>query len=686
MKIKKHKLVNCFQHTDTDIDFTGGLIGVIGANGSGKSNFVRTIGFNVTGDFSTKKELCITSGEKSGSIQTVIGINPSLDITITRHLNGNKAELSFSDGRPSINGADAVNQAILDILCVDKSTLKNIVFVGQKELGDLLYSRDAERERLAQQFFGVNEANRIEKILADKQNSLMMFSVSDNIKELEDQIAQCSSSLNGIAEKLAELDLNSMQSEKKTLEDELRRYNNAAHKAAEYKEAQKTLAKLNASIREKHVEILSLKSSISGLDLKKIEARLEEEKKKRRAFIAREEINKKLIIKQDEYVNLTPHTSESVIQSKQEELKKLKDIQLADATIPALQESIIDEVDEHGSMPCPVCFGVINPRSLPAMEKEVEAFKASKEKYSGIGALESQIADLQKMHRSYQSAFEKLTVELRELYLRKDAEEAICGGNDGEVEKWKANFDFVQSVSIRIDNAESVLCSLTDHRDSLPSTPPPEIEDVQFSVDMAEHAIGILQTNIALAQDLLIDKAKLETAILHHSETIASKKEALEMNDKIVERRNKIGELRRAFSPDGLPHILVSRRAARMVEKINEYLGILKVPFTIESIGGFNFEAIFPNKPTTISIKELSGGQKDDLSLAFRFAACEAFNSTVGVLVLDEPTSALDADTKHHFTTLLERLKDMSMDLDMQFITITHDRQFIGAFDQVIEF
>ena len=143
--------------------------------------------------------------------------------------------------------------------------------------------------------------------------------------------------------------------------------------------------------------------------------------------------------------------------------------------------------------------------------------------------------------------------------------------------------------------------------------------------------------------------------------------------------------LRKAFHPDGAPRELIGRRVARMEQSVNEYLEILNTRFKVQASGGFNFEAIFPDKPAPIEAAELSGGEKIDLSLAFRFAACETFSSSVGLLVLDEPSVYLDDATLEHFSAVIDRLKQMAESLGMQFIVVTHEKSLIPSFDQLIE-
>ena len=192
------------------------MVGIVGRNGSGKSNFVSAINYCVTGEFERKKDRLISLGETTGSIEVELEINSGLTIVVTRALKGARAELKFSDGRPDITGADAVNEALLTLLDIDKTTLKNIVFVGQDELTALLYSRDSERERLAQQFFGIDRAVRIERILSDRYNRVHVPDIREDSREIlkgiQDKVGDQAVSRVLLERKLAEFDAPRLES------------------------------------------------------------------------------------------------------------------------------------------------------------------------------------------------------------------------------------------------------------------------------------------------------------------------------------------------------------------------------------------------------------------------------------------------------------------------------------------
>jgi DNA repair exonuclease SbcCD ATPase subunit len=64
----------------------------------------------------------------------------------------------------------------------------------------------------------------------------------------------------------------------------------------------------------------------------------------------------------------------------------------------------------------------------------------------------------------------------------------------------------------------------------------------------------------------------------------------------------------------------------------------------------------------------------------------ESFSSSAGLLTLDEPSAALNSETTEELVSVMESLREMAKDLNMQIICITHHKEFLGCFDQLIEF
>jgi DNA repair exonuclease SbcCD ATPase subunit len=128
---------------------------------------------------------------------------------------------------------------------------------------------------------------------------------------------------------------------------------------------------------------------------------------------------------------------------------------------------------------------------------------------------------------------------------------------------------------------------------------------------------------------------------------------------------------------------VINSRFLSIQNRVNYYLELLGTPFRARVQEGLSFSCQFPGRE--IDSQELSGGEKVDLSISFRLAACESFCSNAGFIVLDEPTTWLDENTKHEMINVLDRLNELGRANNFQFLIPTHERMLLDHFDQVIE-
>lgn len=205
MRIEKVRLYNFCQHADTSIDFSGGVIGVVGPNGSGKSNLVRAIATLIHGDFPKEKDRCLRAGSDSGYIEGTFVIN-DIRLVIYRSIDKGTVKIQFpGQTREDIKGAKKVNEFIFDLLKTEKQILQEIVFVGQKEIANLLFAPQSERDRIMQKFFGLDKANKIESAISlvinsiniDENISSIIQATEDSVKSFRERLAAIDGELSG---------------------------------------------------------------------------------------------------------------------------------------------------------------------------------------------------------------------------------------------------------------------------------------------------------------------------------------------------------------------------------------------------------------------------------------------------------------------------------------------------------
>ena len=82
--------------------------------------------------------------------------------------------------------------------------------------------------------------------------------------------------------------------------------------------------------------------------------------------------------------------------------------------------------------------------------------------------------------------------------------------------------------------------------------------------------------------------------------------------------------------------------------------------------------------------QHLSGGQKIQLAISFRFAAYCMFANKVGLLSLDEPSVYLDEANVGNLCILMEKIRDIAQKMNLQVLVASHEKALMPYFDSVI--
>jgi DNA repair exonuclease SbcCD ATPase subunit len=219
MKVSRVILNNFAQHKKVEHLFHENIIGVVGKNGSGKSNFANAISIAMTGEFGKKKKKdLITFGEKTGDIFVEGDINGNI-FSISRSLHSNQCTLKY--GNEEIDGADSVNEKILELLGCEKSFLSNMVFVSQTDILGVLFGSAAERNKTLRKFFGLQKLEELDDALTswhrnisypvlidEDQAKNAISSIRSMIEENESSIQSKLSEIEGLRESIDGIDLN----------------------------------------------------------------------------------------------------------------------------------------------------------------------------------------------------------------------------------------------------------------------------------------------------------------------------------------------------------------------------------------------------------------------------------------------------------------------------------------------
>ena len=167
MKIRKLKLTNYKRHRSLEVSIRPGLIGLVGQNGSGKSSFLSSMAYAITGTplgDEPVKDL-VTWGAKTGSVEMEFE-HDGVVYNLMRPVGRSNTSLEGNDGSV-IKGTAPVNEKMQQMSGTPFDLFKGIMFVAQDALDAPLKGTEAMRKEAFGRLFNCQKYERLRDILQE---------------------------------------------------------------------------------------------------------------------------------------------------------------------------------------------------------------------------------------------------------------------------------------------------------------------------------------------------------------------------------------------------------------------------------------------------------------------------------------------------------------------------------------
>lgn len=219
-----------------------------------------------------------------------------------------------------------------------------------------------------------------------------------------------------------------------------------------------------------------------------------------------------------------------------------------------------------------------------------------------------------------------------------------------------------------IDNYTKQVNLIKGNLDKIPSDPYNEHEHARYK---AIHASAVnINTDLAVIDGKLLAK---EAEIQRITGRLASLNQRFDQVKPILAMREIVERAITVLNKDNLPKLLALQSQIKLNERIRFYLNEMNADFAAYIDDNLDFVAK-KNDGMEHKASRLSGGQKQQASIAYLLAVSDVFASSLGVLALDEPTGAMQESNARDMAEVFHNLTQSNKIADRQFIIVTHSQ------------
>lgn len=681
MKIEIVQLENIRSHTKSTVPFTRGFNCLVGALGCGKSSILYAIDFALFGEpLGRSFDYLLRESAEQGKITiqfTQNGRSYKLTRGIKRRGKGISQDiegLRLYEDETLIASMknDAVTEQFKAITGLDKDLWREIVWVRQEHLKELLDAAPRDRQKRLDELFGLSDYEVAWSTIADyqkdceKERSYLekdpditgREKLSAEYDRVTEEFAMLEVGLLEVVEKLsmAKRVLEETETKLKRMEEEKLQFEELSRKEARFQEKirnkEETVDALLQRTRDKKTIVETLKQRLGAVraQLESCRSKLEQ------AHVS---------------ANQPVDSLRACLLAIEDQISTLKGEQEAASRNMQADQKRVNQLSTETENRCPLCLQQLNSAYKNALLLRIQAENMERQKT--IGRLQTEIEDMQRTRNMASEAFSNLQA------LSSKNEDLQTRINDEE----RSLEDLLRELEEKQNTRAELLAQYDALRFEISRFNMTDLETVRANREQAFRRYYLADSDLRTKESRKKDLLK----------RIDEVKERIDLAQQKIERVKKIGKT--------IEFILAIRDAYRSIQpKLrSEFVKVLRnfVQQVLDNLIGdgtlLNVAIDDTYTPYVMSeggtereVSNLSGGERTLLAFAYRLGLGQLIMQSrtghgLSILLLDEPTESLGREdgSIDRLAEAISRFKAIE-----QIIAVTHSEVFAEKAEHVI--
>jgi len=680
MKIRDLRLENIRSHAKSLINFSDGFNCLVGGVGAGKSSILYAIDFALFGDpIGRTYDYLLREGADSGRIVLKF-VRDGKEYTVQRVLkregehitqDTNQLKLFENDKTIAEMKSEAVAEQLRSVTGIDREIFREIIWIQQERLKDVLNMPPSERQKRLDQLFGLSEYEtswtNLRPVIRWYESEANSLERDPDVVGLNELQVKCSE---------ADKDLAATESELEDATDQLADAERKLKDAATRLEELETIKRRNEELRQEasqvQAEILGAEATAARLteEIENRAARIEEQQARLNSLKSQEDSQRRRLAEIGLPLDLTIDHIRSHVEALQRQISaNLGSEENLKNEIKRSTQRVSNLLKENT---CPLCLQTLTSDYKDRLMKTL--YQDASENNQKLKEIENDTSELERVREIIFSVVNSLSTTLtrtEEISKQRETEENLLQDSQKKLqerhEEQKALQAKLGGLQLRVSEVDVAA-----------------LEHARALRDKAnEHYLSSRYR----AQNLESQKKeilkRLET-LKEHLNNAKRKATRLGKVNKIMELVQDIRQAYQSIRPKLRTEFIAYLE--RVVQQVLNELTGAEGPLISLRIDE-NYTPIIEGEDRyERSTSNLSGGERTLLAFAYRLGVGQMIMQwKVGhglrMLLLDEPTESLGREdgSIDRLAESLSRLKTVE-----QIIAVTHSEAFAEKADHVI--